>query len=295
MKRDVSERLEQGLIHSGAVKSYAGLLKKPMDALFAKGLLHPLKTFLNGSWLEHPLHPVLIAIPIGAWTVAVLFDLLTLIGRVPNLGQASAIAIGIGALGALAAIITGLMDWMDLDPPELAVGVIHGTVNIIATILFAVSFFMRAGDQWEIDGPVVALSLIGYLVVLFGGFLGGSLVFRRGVMVNRNAYRSEPEEFANAMALNALPENKPTCVDVNGQPVLLMRRGERITAIGAVCSHLGGPLQEGKVGAGNIVCPWHGSQFSLDDGSVRAGPATAPAPFYETRITNGRIQVKLQK
>ena len=84
MKRDISEGLEQGLIHSGAVKSYAGLLKKPMDALFAKGPLHPLKTFSNGTWLEHPLHPLLIAIPIGAWTVAVLFDLLTLIGRVPN-------------------------------------------------------------------------------------------------------------------------------------------------------------------------------------------------------------------
>ena len=170
-----------------------------------------------------------------------------------------------------------------------------GLLRAMADVVIVGAGTLRAGDQWEIDGPVVALSLIGYLVVLFGGFLGGSLVFRHGVMVNRNAYRSEPAEFANAKALNDLPENKPTCADVNGQPVLLMRCGERITAIGAVCSHLGGPLQEGKVSAGNIVCPWHGSQFSLDDGSVRAGPATAPAPFYETRVTNGRVQVKLQK
>jgi nitrite reductase/ring-hydroxylating ferredoxin subunit/uncharacterized membrane protein len=295
MKRDLTERLDQNLIHSGAVKAYADLLKKPMDALFAQGLLRPLKTFLNGAWLEHPLHPVLTAVVIGAWTVAVLLDLLALIGHVPNLGPASGIAIGFGVLAALATIVTGLMDWMDLDPPELAVGVIHGTVNIIATVVFAISFFVRASDNWQIAGGVTALSLIGYVIVMFGGFMGGSLVFRRGVMVNRNAYRSEPEEFANAMALKELPENKPTCVDVNGQPVLFMRRGERITAIGAVCSHLGGPLQDGKVKNGNIVCPWHASQFSLDDGSVRSGLATSPAPVYETRVSNGRVQVKLQK
>ncbi|MEP7198578.1 MAG: DUF2231 domain-containing protein, partial [Chloroflexota bacterium] len=276
------------------VKAYADLLKQPMDALFGKGPLHPIKSLLNGRWLEHPLHPVLTDVPIGAWTVAVLLDLVSLIFRVPNLGLASGIAIGLGVLGALAAIVTGLMDWMDVDPPELAVGVIHGTVNIVATILFAVSFFMRASDGWEIEAEVVALSVMGYLVVMVGGFLGGTLVYRRGVMVNRNAYRSGPKEFANAIALKELPENKPTCVAVNGQPVLFMRRGERVSAIGAVCSHLGGPLEEGTVKNGNIACPWHGSQFSLDDGRVRAGPATAPQPAYETRVTNGRVQVKMK-
>src|SRR5438552_14840908 len=76
MNRDVTERLDNGLSKSKAVKTYAEILKSPMDALFAKGLLHPIKTFLNGTWLEHPLHPVLTDIPIGAWTLAIAFDLL---------------------------------------------------------------------------------------------------------------------------------------------------------------------------------------------------------------------------
>lgn len=295
MKRDLTERLDESLIHSGAIKAYADLLKKPMDALFLKGPLRPLKSFLNGTWLGHPLHPVLTDVPIGAWTVAVLFDLVALIFGVPNLGVAAGIAIGLGVLAALATIVTGLMDWMDVDPPELAIGVVHGTVNIIATVLFAISFFMLNGGNWIIDSGSTVVAIIGYLVVMVGGYLGGTLVFRRGVMINRNAYRNEPDKFVNALPANGLSENKPICVDVDGQPVLLLRRGEKISAIGAVCSHYGGPLHEGKVTDGRIECPWHFSQFSLDDGRVKAGPATAPVPAYEVRVVNDKIQVKLKK
>lgn len=295
MKRDLAERMDDALIGSSAVQTYANLLKKPLDALFLEGALRPIKTFFNGTWLEHPLHPVLTDVPIGAWTAAVALDLIALIFRVPNLGLASAIVIGLGVLAAIPTIISGLMDWMDVDPPELAIGVIHGTVNISATLLFAISFFMRATDNWDIEGDVLAFSLGGYLIVTFGGYLGGTLVYRRGVMVNRNAWGGEPQDFVNAIAAGQLPENKPTCVEVQGQPVLLLRRGERVSAIGAVCSHLGGPLHEGKVKDGNIECPWHYSQFSLDDGRVKAGPATAPVPCYEARISDGQVQVRLKK
>ncbi len=295
MKRDLTERIDKTFVESKTVNAYANALKKPMDALFLKGALHPLKSFLNGKWTEHPLHPILTDVPIGAWTVVIVLDLLSLIGHVPLLGLASGIALGFGVLAALAAIVTGLFDWMDVDPPELAIGVMHGTINIAATIFMAISFFMRASDNWEIEAETFVIALIGYLLVTVGGFIGGSLVYRRGVMINRNAHRTGPDKFVNAIALKDLPDGKLTRVEADGQPIMLYRKGDNVSALCAVCSHYGGPLDEGKVMDGKIECPWHFSQFSLADGSVKSGPATAPLPVYETRVTNGQVQLRMKK
>jgi len=293
MARDLTDRMEHVFVTSGLIQSYAKLLKQPLDALFSHGPGRPLKLFLNGTWLEHPLHPLLTDVVVGAWTVALLLDLLALIFHVTGLGLASAIAVGLGVLAALASIVTGLMDWVDLDPDELAVGVTHGTINIIATLLFAVSFFLRSGAGWAIDALSFVIALAGYLVVSLGAFIGGSLVFRMGVMVNRNAYRrGTPKNFVAVMALKDLPENKPVRVMSRDEPVMLVRRGERIFAIGAVCSHLGAPLEKGELKDGTIECPWHGSQFALADGSLKSGPATAPVPCYETRVTDGQVELK---
>ncbi len=291
MKRDLTERIESTLTHSATIRGLASAIQKLMTALLPRSL-KPLKDFLNGTWLEHPLHPVLTSVPVGAWTVAILLDLMALFLGVSNLGFASAIVIGIGIVAALAAIVTGLADWMDVDPPELAVGVTHGLVNTVGTILFAISFAMRWAANWQITVANSLPGLIGYTVIAAGAYIGGSLVFRRGVMVNRDAYRAGPADFVPVLRIDQLPDNKPIRVDAQGQPICLIRRGEDVYAIGAVCSHYGGPLEEGQLTNGTIQCPWHYSRFSISDGRVKAGPATAPVPTYQVRIRNDQIEVK---
>lgn len=290
MKRDLTENIDKALTGSSAIKSLAGGTQKLATAIFKP--LGPIKTFLNGTWLEHPLHPVLTDIPVGGWTLAILFDLVAIVFGVQNLGLASGIAIGLGVLGALGAIVTGFADWMDVDPPELAVGITHAILNIAATILFAISFFILWSNNWTIGLGDFIPALVGYLIVTVGAFIGGSLVFRRGVMINRNAYRSGPDKFIPVLPLDQLPEGTLKRVQANGQPVLVARQGEQVYAIGAVCSHYGGPLEEGKLRGDVVECPWHGSRFALEDGHVVAGPATAPAPAYEARINNNQIEVR---
>lgn len=292
MARDMTEGIEDSLVASKSINGLAKAIRNVMNALFLNSPLRPLKTLLNGTWLEHPLHPVLTDIPVGAWTLAILLDLIALIFGTPNLGVASAIAVGLGIVGALAAVATGLMDWMDVDPPELAVGMTHALINILATILFIVSFVIRWAGDWNITLGAFIPAVIGYLVVSAGAYIGGSLVFRQGVMINRDAYRAGPKDYVPVLATSDLPENRPVRVDAAGQPVLLLRRGEEVYAIGAVCSHLGGPLEEGQLKDGTIECPWHYSRFCLADGSVEAGPATAPVPLYEARISDGQIMVR---
>lgn len=295
MKRDLTEAIEKSMTGSELVRGIASGLQKVMIALFLNSPLRPLKVFLNGTWLEHPLHPVLTDVPVGAWTFAVLLDLIALIFGVQNLGLASGIAIALGVLAALGAILTGLMDWMDVDPPELAVGVTHGLINILATVLFAISFVILWANQWTISTADTIVAILGYLVVSAGAYIGGSLVFRMGVMINRDAYASGPDDFVSVLSMGDLRENVPTRVDASGHPVVLVRRGEDVYAIGAVCSHYGGPLDEGKLVDGSIQCPWHYSCFPLEDGSVRAGPATAPVPKYAVRLHNGMVQVSAAK
>src|SRR5215472_12215432 len=118
MKRDLSERVESSIIASNAAKRVAAPLDAWLNRCFQTGALHPFKLFLNGTWLGHPLHPLLTDVPIGAWTVAILLDAIALVFGAPTLGLASAIAMGLGILTALAAAAAGLMDWMDVDPPE---------------------------------------------------------------------------------------------------------------------------------------------------------------------------------
>ncbi|MCA1553736.1 MAG: Rieske 2Fe-2S domain-containing protein, partial [Chloroflexi bacterium] len=292
--RDLTETIEQSLANASALKSLAHGLRALLNRVFFDTPLRSVKNFLNGTWLEHPLHPTLTDVPIGAWTAHVGLDLLSLVFGVRKLGKASAFAGLIGTFGAVSSIITGLMDYMDIDPPDQVVALVHGLTNIFATTLFAASFLLRRGNRWRISPQAATLSLLGYTVVTVGGYLGGSLVFRRGVMVNRNAFRTEPKEFARVMALDDLAENRPIRVEVKGNPVMLLRRGDNVIALGAVCSHLGGPLDEGKIENDQVECPWHGSRFALRDGSLCAGPATAPVPSYETRVLNGQVQIKMR-
>lgn len=293
MKRDMTERIDNVLVGSRAIKSLASGTQKLVGNVL--GRVRPLKTFLNGTWLEHPLHPVLTDIPIGAWTLAIVLDILALAFGVQNLGVASAIGIGLGVLGALGAAVTGFADWVDVDPPELAVGITHAIINILATVLFAAAFVVMWANGWTIGALDFALAVIGYLTVTAGAYLGGSLVFRMGVMINRAAYQSGPEDWVPVLPMDELMENKPTRVDAEGRPVLLLRRGEEVYAIGAVCSHYGGPLEEGSLKNGSIECPWHQSRFCLADGRVDAGPATSPVPAYQVRLNRNRIEVKAQE
>lgn len=293
MKRDLTERLESAIATTRPVGRAADAVAGWLTNAFQAKALRPLKLFLNGSWFGHPLHPVLTDIPIGAWSLTIVFDLIGLVTQA-QLGVAAGLTTGLGLAGALATAATGLMDWMDTGPPEKAVGAVHAILNGTATILFAVSFGLRWQRGWPTSLGPFAVALAGYGLLLAGAYLGGAMVFHRGVMINRNAYRSGPEEFVSAVSPSELEEGKPRRVDVAGEPVLLVRSGERIFAVGAVCSHYGAPLEEGKLLGDTIECQWHASRFALEDGAVREGPACAALPCYETRIAGNRLQVRLR-
>lgn len=294
MKRDLSEKIESGIVNSSVVKKVSGPIDGLLNRMFQTGMLRPVKLFLNGTWIGHPLHPVLKDIPVGAWTFTVIFDLAGLLFKVPSFGVAASVTTAVGIAGALGAAAAGLMDWMDVDPPEKSVGAVHAILNVTATLIFAANLLMRWQGRWQLSWANCIVAIAGYLLMTIGATLGGGMVYRMGVMINRNAYRNGPADFRAAIAASKLAEGQMVRVEVEGQPILLVKSGTKICALGAVCSHYGAPLNEGTTEDGAVRCPWHGSRFALEDGSVREGPTCTPVPSYEVRVVSDHVEVKIR-
>ncbi len=239
------------------------------------------KNFLNGTWLGHPLHPVLTDVPIGAWTIALLFDCI-------SMDEAADAAIAVGIAGALAAAITGIVDWSDTYGPAQRIGVAHATLNITGTAFYAASLLCR--KQNRRFGKF--LSFAGYGILNAGAFLGGELVYGQQIGVNHAAAQELPTEFVAVLPEAELRNDTLARVDAQGVPVLLVRRNGVIRGLLETCSHLGGPLSEGTLEEGTVRCPWHGSRFCLENGAVMDGPATHPQPRFEARVKNGQIEIR---
>jgi nitrite reductase/ring-hydroxylating ferredoxin subunit/uncharacterized membrane protein len=231
---------------------------------------------------------ILTDIPIGAWTVAIAFDALDSMGARRPYSVAADTAVAFGLAGAVGAAVTGLADWQDIDPPARRIGLVHGLLNVASVALFGSSLLMRRrGSRTSGRG----LAALGYAVSVAAARLGGNLVYGQKVGVDHAASEGLPGEFTPVLSESDLDDGKPVRAEHNGTSILLVRRGSQIYALGETCSHLGGPLSEGKLEDYVIQCPWHGSRFSIRDGHVVDGPAVHPQPCLETRIQNGQISL----
>ncbi|MFL5625658.1 MAG: Rieske 2Fe-2S domain-containing protein [Ktedonobacteraceae bacterium] len=247
------------------------------------------KDLLNGTWLGHPLHPVLVTLPLGAWSATALCDLLALNAEDPAMERVADVTLTIGLVGAVGSAVTGFTQWSDTDSTDRRVGLFHGLLNGGITVLYTASAILRRVGQRR---TAVALSTTGYLASLFSAYLGGELVYGKGIGVNHVAFEGGSDEFVPVMEAQDLVEGKLTRVDAAGIPAVLLRRGKSIYAIAATCSHLGGPLDEGTVKDGVVQCPWHGSCFRISDGTIVHGPATYAQPTFAVRVRDGNIELR---
>ncbi|WP_167760969.1 Rieske 2Fe-2S domain-containing protein [Geodermatophilus sp. DF01_2] len=249
-----------------------------------------LQDVLHGVWLGHPLHPFLVAVPIGSWGAAAVLDGLDAAGRGgPGTGQAARAVIRLGVAGAVASAATGLTDWQHAHDEARRVGLVHGTLNGTALALYTWSLADRTRGRATRARLTAAA---GYAVVLASGYLGGVLSYRHRLGVDHSESRRDPRRFTPVAEVADLTEGRPVGVYVDGVPLVLVATGGEVRAVGGRCPHLGGPLGEGWLHRGELVCPWHGSRFHLDTGEPAQGPSTAPLPCYDTRIHDGRVEVR---
>ena len=250
------------------------------------------RNVLDGVWFEVPLHPVLTDVPIGSWTAALVFDGLDLVtGKQPVRNAADA-SIVFGVVGALGAATTGLSDWRYLRGGSRRMGMAHGLLNVIALVLNIISLILRATGRRN-AGRLAFLS--GYSISGMAAHLGGELSYHYGLRVNRNVFQAAgPNDFTRVLDEDELTQDTMRRVEAaDGVGVLLSRTGDgRICAISAVCSHFGGPLEQGDREGNTVVCPLHKSRFDLCSGEAIDGPAVFPQSRYKTRVRDGKIEVK---
>ena len=153
----------------------------------------------------HPVHPMLIVLPAGLFTAAVIMDILYLIFGNPVLATVSFYMIIIGVVGGLLAAVFGFIDWSALPNNSRArnIGLWHGLGNFVIVVLFALSWFMRRGSpNFVPSGLALILSFSGILLALVTLWIGGELVYRLGVAVDRGANVNAPSSLKESSAVS---------------------------------------------------------------------------------------------
>jgi len=243
------------------------------------------KNALSGTWLGHRFHPLMVPLPIGFWTGALLFDLIA----TKRARWAADVLIGSGIAAAVPTAAAGLSDWADAEPEGRRVGLVHASCNTLALLCYSSSLVARLLGRRKVG---VGLGLAGAMAISAGGYLGGHLSYVQGVGVERRRFAGGPKDWTAVLDAGELGEATPRVVRAGDTEVLLYREGNRINALWATCTHEGGPLAEGDFADGCVRCPWHGSTFRLADGKVVRGPAAASQPVYEARVTDGKVEVR---
>ncbi|WP_017586130.1 Rieske (2Fe-2S) protein [Nocardiopsis ganjiahuensis] len=258
-----------------------------MRALAERLPAGPVRDILHGVQLGHPLHPIMVHLPLGSWLAAVLLDTL------PGDHRRSARAlVNVGLLASLPAAVSGLADWSSQHERQQRVGVAHAVANGTGALLFGASSAARAFGR---QGWGRTLALAGMGAVGLGGALGGHIAYYRAGGANSADYLLDrvPEGWHDLGRLEDFPEGDLGSAHIEGVPVVVTRTGGSVAVFLDVCPHMGAPLTDGELVDGCVRCPWHGSEFRADGGTVAHGPATASLESLDTSVVEGRLKARL--
>ena len=206
--------------------------------------------------------------------------------------RASEILLGLGVLSALPTAASGLTDWTDTGGAARRIGLVHAIGNVATTACFTASLVARRRGH---RGKGIGLSALGVAGQSASAYLGGHLSFGKGIGVDNTAFDHEPRRWTAVLDAAALSDGKPVKAETGAADVLLYKNGADVFAISDTCSHRGCSLADGDVRDGVVECVCHGSAFRLSDGEIVRGPATAPQAAYDTRITDGVVEVRSRR
>jgi nitrite reductase/ring-hydroxylating ferredoxin subunit len=251
----------------------------------------PVKDALHGVPLGHPAHPPLTDVPVGLWISAAVLDLM------PGTRRAAQTLVAAGLAGALPTALTGIADWGSLHREQQRVGLVHAAGMATASALYSASLVARYQGR---DGAGRAFGFAGLSTLLAGTYLGGHLAFRQAAGASHadKVGHLVPLGWHDLCSAADLPDGWPVTRRLGYISLFVLRTGEDVHVLTDRCSHLAGPLHQGRIVTDDnadvcVICPWHGSTFRVADGSVVHGPATARQPSFESRVTeDGVLQVR---
>jgi len=156
----------------------------------------------KAKFFGHPIHPMLIVFPLGLLATSFIFDIIYLVSHNAQWASTAYYMIAAGIIGGLLAALFGLIDWLAIPGGTRAkkIGLLHGVGNVVVTGLFIVSWLMRRDDPGAPENTAIIISFLGIALATFTGWLGGELVDRLAVGVDRGAHLNAPNSLSGRPA-----------------------------------------------------------------------------------------------
>jgi uncharacterized membrane protein/nitrite reductase/ring-hydroxylating ferredoxin subunit len=251
----------------------------------------------------HPIHPALISFPFAFLIGAVAFDAIGVFLDQPSFWTSGAYLALAGVGAALVAAVPGFIDYFFTVPPNSSArarATKHMLLNLTAVALFAVAWVMRGNVEARPELLQLVMEAVGAGLLTMGGWMGGTLAFRNQIGVDHRYARAGKwnEEHVNAAPdggtivarAGELEIDQMKLVHVDGRRIVLARTADGYVAFDDRCPHRGGSLAGGMMMCGRVQCPWHGSQFDVASGAVKAGPADKGIETYRVVHKGDRIE-----
>jgi nitrite reductase/ring-hydroxylating ferredoxin subunit/uncharacterized membrane protein len=198
-----------------------------------------------------------------------------------------------GVAAGVMAAVPGIIDYTHTVPPDSSAkerAIRHALLNTTALALFTAGWLL--GRRRRNQAVPLTLQTVGLAAMSVGAWMGGTLVVRNQIGVdhryaNAGKWQEDSREHAgqralvSAAAAGGLDVNQMKLVHAGGERVVVARTETTYAAFSDRCTHKGGPLSDGALICGVVQCPWHGSQFDVQTGEVKCGPAEEPIKTYE--------------
>jgi nitrite reductase/ring-hydroxylating ferredoxin subunit/uncharacterized membrane protein len=258
----------------------------------------------KASFRSHPIHPALIPFPFAFLIGAFVFDGAGQFLDRPSLWTTGGHLAAAGIVTALVAAVPGFVDYIYTVPPRSTGkqrATRHMILNLTAVTLVAVAWIIR---REMVEGPnalVLALELGALALLVAGGWMGGTLVNRNQIGVDHRYARAGKwkdqkidggtEAQVAVATADELGVDQMKLLRVGDRRIVLARTEEGYVAFDDRCPHRGGSLAGGTMICGTVQCPWHGSQFDVGTGTVRAGPADRSIQTYPVEVRGDEIRL----
>jgi nitrite reductase/ring-hydroxylating ferredoxin subunit/uncharacterized membrane protein len=252
----------------------------------------------TASIKSHPIHPMLIPFPFAFLTGGWGFGVAGAVSGNEDLKTVSRYLVPAGLVAGLVAAVPGLVDYLVSVPPQSSAkerATKHALINVASLALLAAGWL--AGRKRD-NTVTLAVQGVGAASLCVGSWMGGTLAFRNQIGVDHryaNAGRWQEERVGREdsqgleEAAHGLSVNQMKLVHLGDSRVAVGRTGQGYVAFQDRCTHKGGPLSDGTLMCGTVQCPWHGSQFDVHTGEVKAGPAEKNIETYDVHTQRKNV------
>ena len=249
---------------------------------------------------SHPIHPILVCFPLAFYIGTLLFDSLAIIKDEVAFGLTGQYLHSAGIIAAVCAAIPGIIDYNYTVPPNSSAkkrAASHGILNTVVLLLFCIALYLKHLLNFS-PYIIIAVELVGVVLTAYAGWLGGTLVHRNQIGVDiryagagkwKEQYIPESSGYVEVGAADELKVDQMKLIHTKDKRIVIARTEKGCVAFDDRCTHKGGSLAAGAMICGRVQCPWHGTQFDVTTGAVKAGPGTEKLKTYVVTESNGKI------